>query len=132
VSQQFCQGRLIWAFVLDPRGRNPKKRPVVILTSNQEIATVDVFVTVVASCSAASRVPRPDHFIGLPFQEFGYCSTKLRKPTVVICDWLAEIPKSTAFSSDDFGGIVLPNLLRRIIAKVDEMGSAPAQPPSIG
>jgi hypothetical protein len=31
------RGRIIWAEVPDPQGRNPKPRPLVILTATEEI-----------------------------------------------------------------------------------------------
>jgi hypothetical protein len=37
MSSPFRQGRIVWATVPDPRGGNPKTRPVVTLTATAEI-----------------------------------------------------------------------------------------------
>ena len=124
-----CQGRLVWTLVADPRGKNPKHRPVVILTSNKELKTAKVAVGVVASHSAASVVPLPDHHIALPYQQNGLCTSKLRKPTVAICDWLAEVPNEPV-SRDNLGGVITPMLLAKILEKIKEMESTRLAPSS--
>jgi mRNA-degrading endonuclease toxin of MazEF toxin-antitoxin module len=34
---QPCHGRIVWVELPDPQGRNPKRRPAVILTPTEEI-----------------------------------------------------------------------------------------------
>jgi len=40
------QGRIVWAEIADPGGNNLYHRPVVIVTSNDEIASADVLAGV--------------------------------------------------------------------------------------
>ena len=111
------QGVIVWATVYDPRGGNPKKRPVIVLTADREIRDDGVFVGIVCSNSAANVVPRPDHYIEIPFQRDGACRTRLRKPTVAIVGWYAEVPVSSV-PREDVGGVVPPLLLESIVRAV--------------
>lgn len=112
-----CQGRLVWTVVVDPRGNNPKKRPVLILTSSEEIKTETVLVGIVCSGSAAEKRPRPANYIPLPYQCNGLCTTKLKKPTVAIVGWYSEVPNKE-FNREDVGGVVMPSLLANILKAV--------------
>lgn len=73
--------------------------------------------------------PWPDEYIELPSDPHGQFSTKLRKKTVAICDWVTTIPNKV-YPNRDLGGIVLPNRLKSIIAKATECGAIEPEPPA--
>lgn len=116
----------MWVEVADPNGHNCYHRPVIILTPSNELAEEDTIVGVVASNTASSVSPRPHSYIAVPYQEDGRVRTKLREPTVAVCEWLVEIEKSQ-IASDNIGGIVPPSCLKQILDKVEELhgGSEP-------
>ena len=51
------QGRLVIFEVPDQHGSRPKRRPVIITSSDEEIATLDVITGVACSHSAVSFIP---------------------------------------------------------------------------
>jgi hypothetical protein len=115
-----CQGRLIWIEVPDKNGYNAYARPVAILTADSEIEAEDVIVGVVCSHTSAEVYPRKDTWIELPYQREGRTRTKLRKPTVALCEWIEPFQKVAAQAAE-MGGIVPPGVLLRIIALVKEI-----------
>lgn len=80
------QGDIVWVYVHDEHGRNPKGRPVVILTSTDEIDTN----TVLTGCAVTSYfgTPLPSHAVSLPWYSRGHPVTGLRKPSIAHCNWL--------------------------------------------
>lgn len=117
-----CQGRIVWVEqLLDPRGRNPKNRPVVVLTKNDEIETEDTLVCVVASNSSYYENPRPDDYIEIPSHPQVVMKEKLTKPTVAVCRWITEIEKTRLLESQK-AGIVRKAVLETILNKVRELG----------
>ena len=109
-----CQGRIVWAEIADKRGHNRYHRPVIILTANEEIASSDILVGVVASNTAYFESPRPTSYIELPYQPQGKVGTKLRKPTVAMCEWIEEFEKAKVLP-ENIGGLVEPVLLELIL-----------------
>ena len=111
-----CQGRIVWIDVADARG-NIKRRPVVIITSDDDIAGGEELVGVVCSHTSVHVEPRPDDYIEVPHDPAGVCRSKLRKPTVALCQWTIVLTKSSlaALENDDYGGIVPATALDVIV-----------------
>ena len=111
-----CQGRIIWIDVPDARG-NIKRRPVVIITSDDDIAVAEELVGVVCSHTSVHIEPRPEDYIAVPHDPAGVCRSKLRKPTVAICRWTISLPQSALAALDkaDYGGIVPATALEPIV-----------------
>jgi mRNA-degrading endonuclease toxin of MazEF toxin-antitoxin module len=86
---QLSQGQIINAEITDPHGKNKKCRPVVVLTSTEELARVDEFV--VAAISSQFSDPLPPGWIFLPWSADGRAQTGLTKPSVVKCQWIRKI-----------------------------------------
>ena len=84
------RGRIVWIELLDPQGRNPKRRPAVVLTDTPDIRADGVLL--VAGVSPALGLAAPGLGVALPYNPTGRVSTKLRKPCEVVCDWLASVP----------------------------------------
>lgn len=115
-----CQGRIIWIEVPDKNGYNAYSRPVAVLTKNSEIDSEDVIVGVVCSNTSAEVYPRKETWIEIPHQRDGRTRTKLRKPTVALCEWIEPFRKVDAQAAE-MGGIIPPGVLLQIINLVEEI-----------
>src|SRR6186997_859891 len=111
------QGTIIWAIVPDQNGHNAYGRPVVIITPESEVATASTLVGVVASNTAALKIPRPKSYIELPWHPAGRVATRLRKPTVAVCEWLVTV-KPDEVAENNVGGRVPATILEKIIETV--------------
>jgi hypothetical protein len=109
--------------VADPNGFNNYRRPVVILTRNDEIEDADTLYGVVASNTAATSQPPSDSLIQLPYQREGRVGTKLKKPTVAVCGWIVAIDKSE-IAEEDIGGVVPSHLVQLILERRAEIDRA--------
>lgn len=111
-----CQGRIVWIDVADARA-NVKHRPVIIITSDDDIDSAEELVGVVCSHTSVHIEPRPDDYIQVPHDPAGVCRSKLRKPTVAICRWTVALTKSAlaGLEKDDYGGIVPATALEAIV-----------------
>jgi hypothetical protein len=103
--------------IADPGGNNFYHRPVIILTSDDEIACSETVVGVVASNTAANTNPRPDDYVAIPYHPAGNCGTKLKKPTVAVCHWIVKIEKCI-LAPDCMAGVVPPRILKEILEHV--------------
>ena len=115
---ELCQGRIVWAVVPDKHGHNAYPRPVIILTPQNEISSATELFGVVASNTASRTAPRPSSYIEIPHHPLGMVRTKLKVPTVAVCEWLVSIERSQIIST---GGIVPPHVLEAVILKVREL-----------
>ena len=84
MQARLAPGRIIWADkVLDPAGRNPKRRAFIALRheirATGEVEVVGVFVT-----GTFPKPPPADH-IELPWSPDGRARTHLRKPSYAVC-----------------------------------------------
>ncbi len=109
-----CQGRIVWVPIADKNGHNKYHRPFIILTPNEEVAETEELFGVVASNTAANLNPRPPFCIDLPFHPSGKVGTRLRKPTVALCGWIAQVAK-TDIEPQNIGGIVPPTIVESIL-----------------
>ena len=87
--RQLSRGHVVEIVVPDPRGKNEKRRPVVILTSTAEIPTAETLVAAAISTQLAD--PLPPDWIELPWDKTGKAKSGLTKPCVVKCRWLVKV-----------------------------------------
>lgn len=85
MSSPLQQGSIVWVTVPDPRGRNPKRRPAVVVTATSEIIPGGA-VVLVAVTTRVDTVPA-DEAVPLPWHADGHPRTRLRSPCVAACDW---------------------------------------------
>jgi mRNA-degrading endonuclease toxin of MazEF toxin-antitoxin module len=100
----------------DPQGRNPKNRPVVIITPTEEISVDDVIVAV--AITGRIEKPLPKICVRLPWHRGGHPRTGLSKPSVARCDWLVAIRAENVIEKL---GVVPPKQLQQIIDTVDNL-----------
>jgi hypothetical protein len=110
---KLCQGRIVRAAVLDPQGGNEKIRPIVILTSDDEIDGADILVGVAITSQFSN--PHDADEVPLPWSASGRSVTRLRKPSVAKCSWLCVIEKHNVV---ELKGVVRQQELQRIQAIV--------------
>lgn len=117
-------GRIVWVELPDPRGRNPKVRPAVVLSATVDI-TPDGEIQVAAVTGATTLSP-PGECVELPWLGTGHPVTKLNKPCVAVVTWLARVPVSAVHR---VGGTVptpkMLDIIRRVSARA---GNSPAVP----
>ena len=123
------RGCIVWVEVTDPRGANPKCRPVVLLTRDAEIvpgallqgAAITTFID-----PALAEISVP-----LPWDRNGHPKTGLNKPNVALCNWVVTF---TADKIEEVAGIVPGKYLIRIdtilanTAKRDDRPPGPTEP----
>jgi hypothetical protein len=86
---QVSQGSIIRANVTDPSGRNPKVRPLVVLTANSDLASSNSVVAAAVTREIAD--PPADDEVLLPWHPSGKSRTRLRARCGAKCSWLREI-----------------------------------------
>jgi mRNA-degrading endonuclease toxin of MazEF toxin-antitoxin module len=117
------QGRIIWATICDPNGKNPKERPAVIVTATAELRA-DGPIVVVAITSRLKDPLSPDH-VELPWQRGGHPRTGLKKRCAALCAWLIVIRPSDI---TEYAGVVPESKMRAILERIPRI---PSQPPEV-
>jgi hypothetical protein len=107
------QGSIIRALVVDPRGQNPKLRPLVVTTASDEISKERPLVAV--AITGALSNPIADDEIRLPFHPRGEASTGLRKPSVAKCSWLVKLQLDAVVEAK---GFIPTKVLIQILEKI--------------
>jgi mRNA-degrading endonuclease toxin of MazEF toxin-antitoxin module len=75
--------------VLDPHGRNPKTRPIIVVTPDDVILEGgDLFGVAV---TGTFPDPLPVDAVKLPWHRDGHPKTGLDKPAVAACHWIVPI-----------------------------------------
>ena len=73
----------------DPRGKNPKDRPAVVVTPSDELANGrPIFVLAITTTISD---PLPDDHVPLPWQRPRHPRTGLSARNAVVCHWLAIV-----------------------------------------
>lgn len=102
-------GSIVWAFVPDPRGQNPKVRPLVVVASPE----ADCFTAVAITTSVE---PFDDQVcVRLPWHRDGHPRTKLRSECIARCDWLVALKASQISRT---GGMLPQHVLDAILSRL--------------
>jgi mRNA interferase MazF len=124
------RGRIVWVEVTDPRGANPKCRPVVLLTRDSEIMPGAILQG--AAVTTFIDPALADISVKLPWERNGHPKTGLNQPNVAVCDWIVTF---TADKIEETAGVVPGKYLiqiDRILARIDSEKktdlSTPADP----
>jgi mRNA-degrading endonuclease toxin of MazEF toxin-antitoxin module len=119
VAYRLQHGSIIWANISDPQGRNAKDRPAVVVMPSKDIEASETVIVVVAT--TVFEEPLTAMQVKLPWHKDRHPKTGLYAPCIALCNWIAEIPKSSIL---DIGGQVpgktLHEILDRLIAQDDE------------
>lgn len=101
-------GRIFWAVPPGTRGEG-KKRPMVAVTRVADIRRTGQVLAVV--CSTDFELPLRPKEVLLPSEPDGKSVSRLRRPTVAVCDWTVFFP---AEDVNETGGFIPGALLREI------------------
>lgn len=96
------QGSIVWATIADSHGGNPKSRPTVVLTPNSRIDPQgEVELAAITSLVGSARF---EETVELPSHPDGHALTGLKKPSEVVCTWLASVrlARCDGYSSSRF------------------------------
>lgn len=84
------QGQIVWAEVPDSAGRNPKVRPVVIISVAESIPEGEPYVGVAVTTQLPA--PLPEEYVLLPFnRDARRVQTRLTERSAAICTWLVLV-----------------------------------------
>lgn len=91
----------IWVRLADPQGRNPKRRPAIILTPTDEIkADGDVWVVGV---STTFELAPPEVQTELQFDPRGTCRSGLRERCWAVATWVAKV---SLLDVEEYAGVI--------------------------
>jgi mRNA-degrading endonuclease toxin of MazEF toxin-antitoxin module len=110
---QLCRGRIVWVELHDPQGRNPKCRPAVIVTPDNDIRR-DGEIWVVAISSQLDEAPT-DVCVELPWERRGHPRTGLKERCAAVCTWMVKV---SVASIQGCAGIVPGRQLLDILTRI--------------
>ena len=109
-------GRVVWANVPDPQGRNPKSRRCVVISDFDPIAP-PAEVTVVYVTSSVNE-SYADEYVKL--KHGPRCLTSFTKPSAAHCIGVYKLPASEVTPDR---GIVEPTFVEAIRQRIDALGN---------
>jgi hypothetical protein len=103
-------GRIVRVVALDPQGKNPKRRPFVIV---DESANPLVGVAI-----SAEFKPNDPNYVELPWHAQGRVVTKLKKRCAAVCNWIQTFNESEIL---EYGGVVPTAIFKQVLTKIAKM-----------
>lgn len=119
------RGSIVQATVLDPGGRNPKSRPLVLVSLVAELAAGEPHLAVAITGSLSK--PLAEDEVALPWQRAGHPKTGLSKRCGAKCSWIVEV---TDAQIESVNGRVPDRQLWMILEKLEKYKNPPPDPPS--
>lgn len=119
---QFCRGRIVWVQLPDPQGRNPKRRPAVIVTPDAELR-LDGEAWVVAISTQLDAAPAEDQ-VELPWDPRRHPRTGLKERCAAVCTWMEKVKVA---SIEEYAGTVPGRQLLDILTRI-KLPDTPAEP----
>ena len=89
-ATSLVRGLIVRASTADPAGRNPKKRPVVLLTSENEVPAGEPLIGIGITGSLPN--PLAPEYVLLPWHRAKHPFTGLNKKCAARCRWRITIP----------------------------------------
>jgi hypothetical protein len=113
---------------MDPRGKNAKERPVLLVSLNSEIQGSDDPETLLygVAISGSCYEPLAPDQISLPWAADGSAHSGLTKKSTAVCRWLVEFRRKDI--REVRGYIPADLLLRVVLAARGPTSEAPAPP----
>ena len=123
-STRLRRGSIVWATTSDPRGQNPKKRPIVILSADNDIRAGAHLDGVAVSSTIPD--PPPPECVELPWDQKGTAPTGFRRRCVAVCNWGVHV----AFEAvEATGKHVPPRVVSQILERIAHLkAKAPKSP----
>jgi hypothetical protein len=117
----FIRGRIVYPQfpIPDPQGQHGKRRPLIVLTSNEDIRAGATRLLAVATSTSISEASEPARCVDLPFGR--YAATRFTEASAAVCDWYVDIAAEDVRTSP---GLVPPHLLDQIRDKRLALGTS--------
>jgi mRNA-degrading endonuclease toxin of MazEF toxin-antitoxin module len=106
------QGAIVWSTATDPNGV-VKRRPLVIITADAEIAVRDR-IAAVAITTTFAEPPPADH-VPLPWDPTGRSATRLRRRSAAVPGWVVSMATAEL---EPTGGYVPAAVLLQVLDKL--------------
>jgi hypothetical protein len=107
---------VVWKWMSDENGENPKEHPVVIISKQEHIDNEEyAYVWGVVASHTAALIPHPDN-VPLPHGRRKCFSKK----TVAVCRWRVKVVKADV-KPEEIGHTIQTKHLEPVLAKVREM-----------
>lgn len=94
------RGSIVWALIRDPRGQNPKWRPIVIVSPTHEIGPDKPLAGVAVTTTATD--PPPPECVELPWDPSGKAATGLTRRSCAVCNWVIRVLPADVDPSDKY------------------------------
>ena len=110
-------GCLAWAALPDPNGVNPKTRPVIVLSPDEEMVRTGIARVVAISSQVA--IGDANRVVELPWtnQPGGNRKTRLRRKSFAVCDWVMVVPIAQMTATAGFvPALQLVEIQQKVIA----------------
>jgi len=112
------QGQVVRARVYDPQGRNPKIRPLVIVSPNQDIRGDAPLLTVAVTSRFTEPLSADE--VELPWHPLGQAHSGLTVRCVAKCRWMVKIRSEDVMAVKGFLPKAALEQIIRIIATRDD------------
>ena len=122
------QGRIVYTVVFDKQGKNPKRRPVILITPPDDVPEGQPLLGVAVSTQPTD--PLRSEEVRLPSNRRKQGSTQLPERCAAVCDWAVQFYEKDI---EEVGGMIYGSLLLEIVKKVVPhiaKAQPPIQPPS--
>ncbi len=109
-------GDIVWVRMVNPHGVNENVRPVVVVTSSDEISAG---APVVGAC-ITTTLPNllTEDYVELPWQPQGRVRTGLRRRCAALCTWLVQVDPAQI---EETRGRVPGDTLTEIQTRISEL-----------
>ncbi len=111
------QGRIVWLKVVDPQGRNPKIRPVIIIDYEPNKIPDDQPLHGICVTHEIGISPRED-CVPVPWNVSGNVLTKLTKESEAVCTWQVSFTRSEI---EKTGGLLRATDTDKLLDKLREI-----------
>lgn len=115
------QGAVVLAVLLDPNGRNPKRRPAVVITATTDILEYgndEIHVAGITTKFDPSNLQADEVIV--PYSRSGNARTGLTEKSVVKCDWLKTVSCSDVQVIGHLPGEHLYQVIQRVNSLDDD------------
>jgi hypothetical protein len=117
------QGSIVYTVVLNSQGRDPKRRPVVLITPPEQVPAGEPLIGV--AISTKPKDPLPAECVRIPSNRRRQGSSQLPERSAAVCNWAVKFYEKDI---EDVGGMVYGELLFEIVSRVQPY-VVQAQPP---
>ncbi len=113
MNPNLVAGRIVWAELFDPQGRNPKIRPAILVGPS-----AGIMEWLAGAVSTKVDAAPPGVCVELPWHREGHPRTELKARSVAVCTWHAFLSPDHIV---ELGGFTPLPQLQRILTILDTL-----------